>query len=305
MKAWKNVGVVGAGTMGSGIAQIVAQAGCDVVLVDASSDALTRSEVNLAKVFQRLVEKEGSLQKKPMPCRTHSSQHSVQELSECDVVVVAIVEDLGVKSNLFQTLETVVSHDAVLATNTSSLSVTALARACEHPSRVVGLHFFNPAPLMALVEVVPALQTQPALADHAMAQMQSWGKAPALAKDTPGFIVNRVARPFYSEALRILEEGVASVMDIDASMRAKGFRMGPFELMDLIGHDVNYAVTSTVHDSFYGDPKYRPAHTSASLWSRIGWAEKQDKDFTPTSMASSKEIRVRLWKALPNACWPC
>lgn len=266
MKAWKNVGVVGAGTMGSGIAQIAAQAGCDVVLVDASSDALTRSEANLAKVFQRLVEKGrvSSEEAHAVQGRIRRSTQ-VQELSECDVVVEAIVEDLGVKSNLFQTLETVVSHDAVLATNTSSLSVTALARACEHPSRVVGLHFFNPAPLMALVEVVPALQTQPELADHAMAQMQSWGKAPALAKDTPGFIVNRVARPFYSEALRILEEGVASVADIDASMRAKGFRMGPFELMDLIGHDVNYAVTSTVHDSFYGDPKYRPAHTQRQL----------------------------------------
>ena len=266
MKAWKNVGVVGAGTMGSGIAQIAAQAGCDVVLVDASSDALTRSEANLTKVFQRLVEKGrvSSEEAHAVQGRIRRSTQ-VQELAECDVVVEAIVEDLGVKSNLFQTLETVVSHDAVLATNTSSLSVTALARACEHPSRVVGLHFFNPAPLMALVEVVPALQTQLALADHAMAQMQSWGKAPALAKDTPGFIVNRVARPFYSEALRILEEGVASVMDIDASMRAKGFRMGPFELMDLIGHDVNYAVTSTVHDSFYGDPKYRPAHTQRQL----------------------------------------
>ena len=207
MKAWKNVGVVGAGTMGSGIVQIAAQAGCDVILVDASSDALTRSEVNLAKVFQRLVEKGrvSSEEAHAVQGRIRRSTQ-VQDLSECDVVVEAIVEDLGVKSKLFQTLETVVSQDAVLATNTSSLSVTALARACEHPSRVVGLHFFNPAPLMALVEVVPALQTQPALADHAMAQMQSWGKAPALAKDTPGFIVNRVARPFYSEALRILKK---------------------------------------------------------------------------------------------------
>ena len=156
-------------------------------------------------MFQRLVEKGrvSSEEAHAVQGRIRRSTQ-VQDLSECDVVVEAIVEDLGVKSNLFQTLETVVSHDAVLATNTSSLSVTALARACEHPSRVVGLHFFNPAPLMALVEVVPALQTQPALADYAMAQMQSWGKAPALAKDTPGFIVNRVARPFYSEALRIL-----------------------------------------------------------------------------------------------------
>lgn len=280
MKAWNKVGVVGAGTMGSGIAQIAAQAGCEVVLVDSSEDALQRSQEKLGKVFARLVEK-GRV--------TSSESESVQQritrattlesLAPCDMVIEAIVEDLDIKTTLFQSLEGIVAEDAILATNTSSLSVTALARGCTRPDRVIGLHFFNPAPLMALVEVIPALQTDADLASHALAQMAAWGKSPALAKDTPGFIVNRVARPFYSEALRILEEGIASVEDIDASLRAQGFRMGPFELMDLIGHDVNYAVTSTVHAAFYGDSRYRPSHTQRQLVAANWLGRKRDRGF--------------------------
>ncbi len=266
--------------MGSGIAQIAAQAGCEVTLVDSSEDALQRSQEKLGKVFARLVEK-GRV--------TSSESESVQQritrvttlesLSQCDMVIEAIVEDLDIKTTLFQSLEGIVAEDAILATNTSSLSVTALARGCTRPDRVIGLHFFNPAPLMALVEVIPALQTDADLASHALAQMAAWGKSPALAKDTPGFIVNRVARPFYSEALRILEEGIASVEDIDASLRAQGFRMGPFELMDLIGHDVNYAVTSTVHAAFYGDSRYRPSHTQRQLVAANWLGRKRDRGF--------------------------
>ena len=280
MKAWNKVGVVGAGTMGSGIAQIAAQAGCEVVLVDSSEDALQRSQEKLGKVFARLVE---------IGRVTASESESVQQritrattlesLAPCDMVIEAIVEDLDIKTTLFQSLEGIVAEDAILATNTSSLSVTALARGCTRPDRVIGLHFFNPAPLMALVEVIPALQTDADLASHALAQMAAWGKSPALAKDTPGFIVNRVARPFYSEALRILEEGIASVEDIDASLRAQGFRMGPFELMDLIGHDVNYAVTSTVHAAFYGDSRYRPSHTQRQLVAANWLGRKRDRGF--------------------------
>lgn len=266
MKVWNQVGIVGAGTMGSGIAQIAAQAGCQVVLVDASEDALARSENTLNKVFSRLVEK-GRLtevESDQIKGRIHRTT-SMDALASAELVIEAIVEDLGVKTELFQRLEHIVGKDTVLATNTSSLSVTALAKGCQRPEQVIGLHFFNPAPLMALVEVIPALQTQSGLAEQAMTAMAAWGKSPALATDTPGFIVNRVARPFYSEALRILEEGIASVEDIDASMRAKGFRMGPFELMDLIGHDVNYKVTSTVHEAFFGDTRYRPSHTQRQL----------------------------------------
>ena len=266
MKVWNQVGIVGAGTMGSGIAQIAAQAGCEVVLVDASEDALTRSQNNLNKVFSRLVEK-GRLtlvESDQIKDRIHRTT-SLDALASAELVIEAIVEDLSIKTDLFQRLEQIVGKDAVLATNTSSLSVTALAKGCQRPEQVIGLHFFNPAPLMALVEVIPALQTKPELAEQAISVMAAWGKSPALASDTPGFIVNRVARPFYSEALRILEEGIASVEDIDASMRAKGFRMGPFELMDLIGHDVNYKVTSTVHEAFFGDARYRPSHTQRQL----------------------------------------
>jgi len=280
MKAWNKVGVVGAGTMGSGIAQIAAQAGCDVILVDSSNEALHRSQEKLAQVFARLVEKgrvtaheSESIQQRITRVTTLDS------MAPCDMVIEAIVEDLEVKTTLFRSLEGIVAEDAVLATNTSSLSVTALARGCTCPERVIGLHFFNPAPLMALVEVIPALQTEADLAHHALAQMAAWGKSPALAKDTPGFIVNRVARPFYSEALRILEEGIASVEDIDAAMRAQGFRMGPFELMDLIGHDVNYAVTSTVHAAFYGDSRYRPSHTQRQLVAANWLGRKRDRGF--------------------------
>ena len=266
MKVWNQVGVIGAGTMGSGIAQIAAQAGCHVVLVDASETALTRSEENLNKIFDRLVSKGrvGTSEAEDIASRIHRTT-SLEALSSSDLVIEAIVEDLGIKSTLFQHIEDIVSEEAVLATNTSSLSVTALAKGCRHPERVIGLHFFNPAPLMALVEVVSALQTKAGLAELAMSEMTAWGKSPAMASDTPGFIVNRVARPFYSEALRIHEEGIASAEDIDASIRAKGFKMGPFELMDLIGHDVNYKVTTTVHEAFFGDPRYRPSHTQRQL----------------------------------------
>lgn len=280
MKAWTTVGVVGAGTMGNGIAQIAAQAGCKVTLVDASEAVLASSEEKLGKVFSRLVEKGRVTEEesRDIQARIHRTP-DLHALSRCDVVIEAIVEDLGIKTTLFQSLEDVVQDECVLATNTSSLSVTALARGCAKPNRVLGLHFFNPAPLMALVEVIPALQTQQGLAEHAIAQMTAWGKAPAHAKDTPGFIVNRVARPFYSEALRILEEGLASVEDIDASMRAQGFRMGPFELMDLIGHDVNYAVTSTVHQAFYGDSRYRPSHTQRQLVAADWLGRKRNRGF--------------------------
>lgn len=266
MNGWHTVGIVGAGTMGSGIAQVAAEAGCQVVLVDASVQVLDRSESELKRVLARQVEKGRRTAEEIADLQSRIQRTTdVSQLASCDMVLEAIVEDLEAKSKLFQTLESLVSPTAVLATNTSSLSVTALAQACAHPERVLGLHFFNPAPLMKLVEVVPALQTSSLVAQTGVTEMTAWGKVPALAKDTPGFIVNRVARPFYSEALRLLDEGMAEVQDIDASMRAQGFRMGPFELMDLIGHDVNYAVTSTVHAAFYGDSRYRPSHTQRQL----------------------------------------
>ena len=254
------IGVVGAGAMGSGIAQLAAQAGHTVVLVDQSESALERSAAALAKVAARLVEKgKWSVADSERIQSAIDRTTALDSLAVCDWVIEAIVEDLGVKQSLFQSLETIVAPDAVLATNTSSLSVTAIAGKLQHPERFMGLHFFNPAPLMALVEVVPALQTDAVHVDRAKTMMDAWGKSPVVTKDTPGFIVNRVARPFYGEALRIFEEGLASRETIDAAMRNAGFRMGPFELMDLIGNDVNYAVSCSVFEAFYNDPRYRPS----------------------------------------------
>lgn len=267
----KTIGVIGAGAMGSGIAQVAAQAGHKVVLIDASEAALARSAAALTQVMSRLVEKgrltaeEGAA----IPRRISRSTH-LADLAPCSLVVEAIVENLAVKKSVFREVESHVAREAILSTNTSSLSVTGIAAALEHPERCIGLHFFNPAPLMPLVEIVPALQTAADLPGQCLDLMKAWGKDPVVAKDTPGFIVNRVARPFYGEALRIYEEGIADIPTIDAAMRDAGFRMGPFELMDLIGNDVNYAVTTTVFDAFYNDPRYRPS-TVQKRHVEAGW----------------------------------
>ena len=280
MRKWNHIGIVGAGTMGGGIAQVAAEAGCQVTLVDASQEALDKHESRLKATMEKLVAKGRRSQAQADSTLSNITRTpDMRSLSGADLVVEAIVEAMEAKQKLFQALEQVVSESCVLATNTSSLSVTGVASACQHPDRVVGLHFFNPAPLMGLVEVIPALQTDPALGRHAMDTLSSWGKFPALVQDTPGFIVNRVARPFYSEAIRILEEGLAAVEDIDASIKDLGFRMGPFELMDLIGHDVNYAVTSTVHGAFYGDPRYRPSHTQRQLVAANWLGRKRGRGF--------------------------
>ena len=266
--------------MGSGIAQIAAKAGHAVILVDHSKSALDRSAASLSKIADKLVKK--GKWSATVSKRIQSSIHrtsEIERLSTCQWVIEAIVEDISVKHSLFQSLEAIVSPGAVLATNTSSLSVTSIAGKLQYPERFIGLHFFNPAPLMALVEVIPALQTDHSHVDKAVALMEAWGKSPVVAKDTPGFIVNRVARPFYGEALRIFEEGLASPQTIDAAMRNAGFRMGPFELMDLIGNDVNYAVSCSVFEAFYNDPRYRPSliqkqHVDA------GWlGRKSDKGY--------------------------
>jgi 3-hydroxybutyryl-CoA dehydrogenase len=185
----------------------------------------------------------------------------LKNLAGSGLVIEAIIEDLGIKQKLFSELEGIVTADTILATNTSSLSVTAIAGGLKHPERMVGLHFFNPAPLLPLVEVVPGLASDDALASRCATLMTAWGKVPVLCKDTPGFIVNRVARPFYGEAIRIYEEGIADMPTIDAAMKSVGFRMGPFELMDLIGNDINFTVTKTVWEAFFYDPRYKPSFT--------------------------------------------
>lgn len=261
------IGVVGSGAMGSGIAQVAASAGHEVFIYDNNPDALQRSRQQLAKIMARLVEKGKITSEESDGIQNRITYiDSIFQFLEVGLVIEAIVERLDVKQAVFEQLEDVLADDAILATNTSSLPVAAIAAACQRPERVLGLHFFNPAPLMALVEVVPAVQTNSAVAQQCFKLMQSWGKVPVMAKDTPGFIVNRVARPFYGEALRILEEGMADAATIDWIMtELGGFRMGPFTLMDYIGHDVNYKVTETVFTAFYFDPRYKPSFTQQRL----------------------------------------
>jgi len=254
------VGVVGAGAMGSGIAQVAAQAGHQVILIDQNEQALERSQSALEKVCSRLVEKGRWTSEQSTAVQDRIQRTGDWSLLEpCALIIEAIVEDLDVKVGAFQQVERIVRDEAVIASNTSSLSLTAIAGKLRRPERFLGLHFFNPAPLMALVEVIPALQTDSRHIESALALMKYWKKEPVVVRDTPGFIVNRVARPFYGEALRIAEEGLADFASIDGAMRTAGFRMGPFELMDLIGNDVNYAVTRSVFEAFYFDPRYRPS----------------------------------------------
>ncbi len=261
------IGVIGSGSMGSGIAQVAALAGHEVCLYDNNPDALERAHQQLDQTLQRLQEKGklGNATASEVLSRIHCVQN-IYAFQDAGLVIEAIVENLDVKKAVFEQLEDVTPHSCILATNTSSLSVTAIAAACEVPERVLGLHFFNPAPVMKLVEVVPAIQTSAAVLEQGRALMQAWGKMPVVAKDTPGFIVNRIARPFYGEALRLLEEGMADASTIDWAMTTLGgFRMGPFTLMDYIGHDVNYTVTETVFQAFFYDPRYKPAFTQKRL----------------------------------------
>ena len=261
-----HIAVIGAGTMGSGIAQVAATAGCSVQLVDAFPEALQRAENSLQKTLAKLVEKGKISQEESARIAGNIRyESSVSALTNAQLVIEAIVENLEVKRNLFAELESIVSPECILASNTSSLSIASIAASCKKSNRVIGIHFFNPAPLMQLVEVIPAVQTSTEVRDQIAATISSWKKTVALCKDTPGFIVNRVARPFYSEAIRLYEEGAADFATIDQAMKAIGFRMGPFELMDFIGNDVNYAVTESVFTSFYFDPRYKPSFTQKRL----------------------------------------
>lgn len=257
----RTVAVVGTGTMGQGIAQVALVAGHPVRLYDSAPGRAEEAVAALTARLDRLVEK-GRLDASAREAavgRLHASEE-LAELADAALVVEAIVEHLPVKQQLFADLEKVVGDDTVLATNTSSLSVTAIAGGLRLPGRFVGLHFFNPAPLLPLVEVVSGFATDADVATRAYETMKVWGKTPVRCADTPGFIVNRVARPFYAEALRVYEEGAADPATIDAALReCGGFRMGPFELTDLIGQDVNEAVTRSVWESFYRDPKFTPS----------------------------------------------
>jgi 3-hydroxybutyryl-CoA dehydrogenase len=257
------IGVLGAGTMGAGIAQVAASHGNQVVVVDLEQRVLDRAQQQLVATLQRLVEKGKISPEKALDTQQNISYFTtINAFHECDLVIEAIVEKLDVKHRVFSELETVVSNDCVLASNTSSLSIASIGSALQHPHRVIGIHFFNPAPLMPLVEIIPAIQTSDTTLSTGVNLINKWGKVGVVCKDTPGFIVNRVARPFYGEALRIYEEGIADFATIDWAMTHFGkFKMGPFALMDYIGNDVNYAVTVSVFEAFYYDPRFKPSFT--------------------------------------------
>ncbi len=261
------IAIIGAGTMGSGIAQVAATAGCQVMLYDTKQEALDKSKTKLEKILFRLIEKGRIDETEKNRIEGNISYvNALKDLAKADLTIEAIVENLDIKRKVFQELESYQSRDAIIASNTSSLSIASIAASLENPERVIGIHFFNPAPLMPLVEIIPAVQTSEKVKDKVVQIISDWEKVGVLAKDTPGFIVNRVARPFYGEALRIYEEGKASFAEIDQAMKdLGGFRMGPFELMDFIGNDVNYTVTETVFAAFYYDPRYKPSFTQKRL----------------------------------------
>lgn len=260
------IGVIGAGTMGAGIAQVAAAAGHTVKLLDVREGAAVAARDGVASALTALVnkgrmteaDKDGILTR-IVPVQTLS------DLSDVVLAVEVIVEKLEAKQAFLRELEQHVSVNAVLASNTSSISITAIANGMQHPQRVVGMHFFNPVPLMKLVEVVSGAETDAGVADAVFALSQDWGKTAVHAASTPGFIVNRIARPFYAEALQLLQEQAGSPAQLDRAMKSAGFRMGPCELMDLIGHDINYSVTTTVFDANYGDKRYQPSLVQKAL----------------------------------------
>jgi len=265
------VGVIGAGAMGRGIAQVAASAGHSVLLADATAGVVTQARASIEKTLSRNVEKQRRTQAEADEVLARivdagDVSRGYDVFRSCGLVIEAVVERLDAKQALFTALEKVIAPDAVLGTNTSSLSVAAIAGTCANPERVIGIHFFNPAPVMPLVEIIPAITTDRGVSERITSLVASWGKTTVVATDTPGFIVNRVARPFYGESLRQLEEGIADVATIDWAMRELGgFRMGPFELMDFIGNDVNYAVTRSVFEAFFYDPRYKPSLTQRRL----------------------------------------
>ena len=257
------IGVLGAGTMGVGIAQVAAQNGCHVFLVDVNPSQLEKAKSNLSAILTKLIEKEKISSSDKLEIEQRISYSAdLHSFAPCHLIIEAIIEDLSLKHTVFKSIEEIISQDCILASNTSSLSIASIGSVLKNPNRIIGIHFFNPAPIMPLVEIIPAVQTSAEIVNSTVELIKNWGKTVVVCKDTPGFIVNRVARPFYGEALRIYEEGIADFATIDWAMtHFGGFKMGPFTLMDYIGNDVNYSVTESVFTAFYYDPRFKPSFT--------------------------------------------
>lgn len=310
------IGVLGAGTMGSGIAQVAAQNGHKVILVDLNETILNKSKEQLERLLLKLVDK-GKISQDELNRTLASISYSVDmhAFAPCSLIIEAIKEDLEIKTHVFKQIEQISSKTCVLASNTSSLSITSLAAGLMNPSQMIGIHFFNPAPLMRLVEVIPAIQTNTAVTESVVNLLRSWNKISVTCKDVPGFIVNRVARPFYGEALRIYEEGIADFATIDWAMtELGGFKMGPFTLMDYIGNDVNYAVTESVHRAYYFEPRYKPSLTQKryveagflGVKSGRGYYDYRDgavKDEPKCNLELGEQIKDRILAMLINEAY--
>ncbi len=296
-----NVGIIGSGTMGIGIAQVAATAGCHVSLYDANDIQTEKSLSDLRKTLAKLsakgkisAEKADEVLNQIKPCT------EISGLRNSDLMIEAIIENKEIKTKVFAELENLISQECIIGTNTSSISITSLSSELKNPERVIGIHFFNPAPLMPLVEVIPGLLTAEQLPQKVYDLMKSWGKTPVISKDIPGFIVNRIARPFYGEALRIVEENIATPEQVDVAMRTLGgFRMGPFELMDLIGIDVNFSVTQTVYKDYFYDPKYKPSLLQQRMAEAKLLGRKTGKGFYDYSEPGNTKDKARIGDKQP------
>lgn len=286
------VGIIGAGTMGIGIAQVAATNGCKVWVYDANAKQVETATVGLEKILTKLVDKQKiSAEKMTEILGNISIATELKDFKDCELIIEAIIENKEIKTKVFTELEKHVSESCVIGSNTSSISITSLGAELQKPERFIGIHFFNPAPLMPLVEVIPSLLTEKSLPEKIYNLMKDWGKTPVIAKDIPGFIVNRIARPYYGEGLRIVEENIATPEQVDEAMKTLGnFKMGPFELMDLIGVDVNFSVTTTVYKDYFYDPKYKPSLLQQRMSEAKLHGRKTGKGFYDYSEGAEKPV---------------